>query len=198
MIKIGITGNIGAGKSLVASIFHSLHWPVFNSDIEAKFILSEDKNIMEKIKSLLGVRAYLPNGALDRKYMAQILFSNPEIRTAVNQIVHPVVAEHFLKWCSQHYAFKVVCKESALLFETGLYKQLDCNILVVADDELRIQRVIKRDGINREQVMQRFDAQWEQARKRSMADFIIVNNDKKYLTKNCLEVYRAIKNLFMV
>lgn len=198
MIKIGITGNIGAGKSLVSSIFESLHWPVFNSDLEAKTIMIKDIVVVSKIKEIIGENAYFPNGNLNRKAMAEIIFSNPTIRDSINNVVHPVVEKYFQKWCADKIDHKVICKESALLFETGIYKKMEVNILVTADFEKRIKRVMVRDGSNREQVLSRIKAQWNQDEKSLLADYVIENNDKKYLIRNCLEVYRKIKEKFKV
>jgi dephospho-CoA kinase len=198
MIKIGITGNIGSGKSLVSSVFESLRWPVFNSDLEAKAIMTNDSQVISKIKEIIGENAYFPNGDLNRKAIAEIIFSNPEIRENINHIVHPAVEEYFQRWCLEKINQKVICKESALLFETGNFKKMDENILVTADLEKRIKRVMSRDRANREQVLNRINAQWKEEEKCLLADYVIVNNDKKYLIRNCLEVYRKIKEKFKV
>jgi len=198
MIKIGITGNIGSGKSLVSSVFESLHWPVFNSDLEAKTIMTNDSQVISKIKEIIGENAYFPNGDLNRKAIAEIVFSNPAIRETINHVVHPAVEEYFERWCLEKINQKIICKESALLFETGIYKKMDMNILVTADLETRIGRVMVRDGANQEQVLSRIKAQWNQEEKLLLADYVIENNDKKYLIRNCLEVYRKIKEKFKV
>lgn len=198
MIKIGITGNIGAGKSLVSSIFESLDWPVFNSDLEAKKIMISDIEVISKIKEIIGENAYYPNGDLNRKAIAEIVFSKPEKRESINNVVHPAVEDYFQKWCLEKMGQKVICKESALLFETGIYKKMDVNILVIADLERRINRAMIRDGANREQVLSRINAQWKEEEKCLLADYVIENNDKKYLIRNCIETYRKIKEIFKV
>lgn len=198
MIKIGITGNIGAGKSLVSSIFESLDWPVFNSDLEAKKIMISDIEVISKIKEIIGENAYYPNGDLNRKAIAEIVFSKPEKRESINNVVHPAVDDYFQKWCLEKMGQKVICKESALLFETGIYKKMDVNILVIADLERRINRAMIRDGANREQVLSRINAQWKEEEKCLLADYVIENNDKKYLIRNCIETYRKIKEIFKV
>lgn len=198
MIKIGITGNIGAGKSLVSSIFESLDWPVFNSDLEAKKIMISDIEVISKIKEIIGENAYYPNGDLNRKAIAKIVFSKPEKRESINNVVHPAVEDYFQKWCLEKMGQKVICKESALLFETGIYKKMDVNILVIADLERRINRAMIRDGANREQVLSRINAQWKEEEKCLLADYVIENNDKKYLIRNCIETYRKIKEIFKV
>jgi dephospho-CoA kinase len=198
MIKVGITGNIGAGKSLVSNLFESLNWPVFYSDIEAKNIMNTDEEVVQKIKDLVGFKAYTHEGKLNRHYISKIIFSDSNIREAMNEIIHPKVENNFQLWCNEKSHYAVLCKESALIFEKGLNLKLDVNILVVADFEERILRVMQRDRVDRQNVIDRINAQWDQERKIELADYIIDNNHKKYLIRNTLAVYRLIKKKFNV
>ncbi len=179
MQKIGITGGIGSGKSLVCTIFEKLGFPVFYSDLEAKRILLEDLNVKSQVISLFGNEAYSVEG-LNRKLIANLIFSNEELKFKLNSIIHPVVRENFENWSNIQKA-KFVFNEAAILFETGSYKNFDKTILVTAPLSIKIERVIKRDQCSQEEVVQRMNNQWSDEKKIELADYVIINDDKSSL-----------------
>ena len=190
MKVIGLTGGIGSGKTTVARMFEELGVPVYIADTQAKALTNRSKIIKRKLTQLLGPRTY-KDGKLDRKYVANIVFSNPEILQQVNAIIHPKVASHFKRWLSRQDAPYAI-KEAAILFENGGYKQCDKTILVIAPKNIRIQRIISRDGSTTEEVEARMANQWPDSDKAELADFIIENIDLE-VTKN--EVIRIHKTL---
>jgi dephospho-CoA kinase len=164
--------------------------PIYIADVEAKNLMAKNAELQQKIKSLFGEDAYL-NGELNRKYIAELVFKNPEKLRALNNLVHPAVAEDFKKWINtQNAAF--VIKESALLFETGDYKNCDVIILVKAPLDERISRVMKRDTASKEGVMDRISHQWPDEKKENLSNYIIENTDIS-LTKSL--IYNIYVNL---
>jgi dephospho-CoA kinase len=187
---VGLTGGIGSGKTTVANFFKELGVPIYIADVEAKNLMAKNAELQQKIKSLFGEDAYL-NGELNRKYIAELVFKNPEKLRALNNLVHPAVAEDFKKWINtQNAAF--VIKESALLFETGDYKNCDVIILVKAPLDERISRVMKRDTASKEGVMDRISHQWPDEKKENLSNYIIENTDIS-LTKSL--IYNIYVNL---
>lgn len=170
---VGLTGGIGSGKTTVAKMFSELGVPVYIADDEAKKITNSSKVIRRKLIQLLGGQAYI-DGSMNRKYVAEKIFSNKTLLNAVNAIIHPKVATHFKKWVLRQKANYVI-KEAAILFENGGYKECDVVILVTAPKALRLQRVIKRDNATQGEIEQRMDNQWSDIRKKKLADIIIEN-----------------------
>ncbi len=177
---IGLTGGIGAGKSVIGSILESFGFPVYYSDFEAKKLMNTDLIIREELSKLLDEEIY-KSGQLDRERLAKIIFSSAGLRDEVNHLIHPRVREHFNLFCEENSMKKLIFNEAAILFETGAYENFDKNILVIAPDELRIKRVMKRDNISAQEVKNRINAQWSDARKKKLADHIIVNDGKTAL-----------------
>jgi len=178
---VGLTGGIGSGKTTVAIFFKALGVPIYIADVEAKKLMVKNTKLKNKITALFGLDSY-QNGELNRKYIANLVFKDPEKLEDLNNLVHPAVAEDFKQWVSAQNAVYVV-KESALLFETGDYKNCDVVILVKAPLDERVKRVIKRDNTSRELVMERIYQQWPDEKKESLSDYIIENSDI-LLTKN--------------
>ncbi len=177
---IGLTGGIGAGKSVIGRILESFGFPVYYSDFEAKKLMNTDPIIREELSKLLDEEIY-KSGQLDRERLAKIIFSSAGLRDEVNHLIHPRVREHFNLFCEENSMKKLIFNEAAILFETGAYENFDKNILVIAPDELRIKRVMKRDNISEQEVKNRINAQWSDARKKKLADHIIVNDGKTAL-----------------
>ncbi|KAA1247059.1 dephospho-CoA kinase [Aquimarina sp. RZ0] len=173
MKVVGLTGGIGSGKSTVAKMFAKKGVPVYIADDEAKKLMTSDKNLKEQIVHLLGDQSYIEN-TLHRSFIAEKVFNDTSLLKKLNGIVHPAVANHFNHWKDKQTG-KYVIKEAAILFENGSYKQCDCTILVTAPEEIRVQRVIKRDKTTREQVFARLKNQWEDSKKIPLADFVIIN-----------------------
>ena len=177
---IGVTGGIGSGKTTVCKIIEGLGYPVFYSDLEAKKVMTENNQVIQGIQALFGKEAYV-DGALNRVWVAEKAFNNPELLTSMNNIVHPAVRQAFLDFTVKNKSKKLIFNESAILFETGSYKNFDFNILITAPKEHRIARIIKRDNITAEQVENRMKNQWEDEKKSTLADFVIQNDASKNL-----------------
>ena len=178
-IKVGLTGSIGAGKTLISSIFEKLGMPIFNSDIIAKKCMQEDNILIHKIKQLIGEGVY-KNGELQRNFLAEIIFNNKEKLFSLNQLVHPVVYQHYIKWCEMQKS-KIVIKEAAILFESDSHLDLDAVICVSAPESLRIARLKKRDGCSDMDLKNRMKKQMNQVQKEELADFVIINDEEKLL-----------------
>lgn len=177
MLKIGISGGIGAGKSYIAELLVQMGYPVYSSDLRAKEIMEENEGIALKIQSIFGKKAY-KGKELNRTYLAQQIFSNYHLKEMLNRIVHPAVRFDFEDWAEKQSS-SVVFSESALLFETGRYKDFDYTVLVTAPLDLRINRIMKRDRISKEEVMKRIESQWDDKKKTPLASFEIENDGKK-------------------
>lgn len=177
MLKIGITGGIGSGKTTVCRVFELLGIPVFYADVVAKSVMVKDVDLIKDIKQLFGSDSYCPDGTLNNKYIAAIVFSDSAELVRLNAAVHPAVFRAFDQWLdNQSTAVPYVLKEAALLFESGSYKQCDKNILVTAPLDLRLARVTKRDQVSEEQVRARMDKQLSDEEKSKMADYFISNS----------------------
>ena len=175
MIKVGLTGGIGAGKSIVARILESCNYPVFNSDQVAKKLIVEDHSLRSAMINEFGDAVY-KGTELDRTYLAGVIFKDDTAREKINSLVHPRVRKSFSEFC-ENAKSPLVFNEAAILFETGSYNQFDKNILVTAPESLRIDRVIKRDGVPISAVEDRIKAQWSDEKKAQLADFVIVNDE---------------------
>ncbi|AXT54796.1 dephospho-CoA kinase [Aquimarina sp. AD1] len=173
MKVVGLTGGIGSGKSTVAKMFAELGVSVYIADDEAKKLMNEDLGVKNHIVKLLGEKSYI-DGELNRPFIADKVFNDKELLKQLNSIVHPAVADHFIKWKNEQKS-EYVIKEAAILFENGGYKQCDYTILITAPKETRIQRVLKRDNTTKSQVLTRLKNQWEDSKKIPLADFVIIN-----------------------
>lgn len=179
-MKIGLTGGIGAGKSVVARILESMGYAVFYSDEEAKHLANNDPEIRRELNALVGEDLF-KEGTLNRKLLAEYIFKSPELRAEVNKIIHPRVRDRFADFYKEHEMDGLVFNEAAILFETGAYKNFDRNILVTAPENVRIHRVIERDKVSEIDVRSRLAAQWPDVKKVELADAVIVNDGKKPL-----------------
>jgi dephospho-CoA kinase len=178
MIKVGITGGIGSGKTTVCEIFERLGVPVYYADKQAKYLMETDKNLREGIRQLFGDEAFDAENNLNRAFIAGIVFKDEEKLLALNALVHPAVKADYDSWnailARKEYPYSL--KEAALLVESGSYKDLDKLIVVSAPLEDRIKRVMARDNITAEQVKARIDAQLPESEKVKLADYVIDNN----------------------
>jgi dephospho-CoA kinase len=173
-MKIGITGGIGSGKTFICQLFKALAVPVYNADDEAKKLMNTDFRIKERLIAEFGEQTY-KEGKLDRAFLAEQIFTDKTKLELVNGIVHPIVIQAAKDWAEQQKA-RYSLKEAALLFESGSYKDLDYTILVTAPLSVRVQRVMERDGVTEEQVMERISKQLTDEEKIKMADFVIIND----------------------
>ncbi|WP_418359944.1 dephospho-CoA kinase [Sphingobacterium detergens] len=173
-LKIGITGGIGSGKTFICRLFEALGIPVYNADEEAKRLMNTDIRIKEKLIAQFGESTY-KDGLLDRAFLANMVFSDKDKLELLNGIVHPIVIQEAKDW-AERQTTRYSLKEAALLFESGSYKELDYTILVTAPMDIRIQRVIERDGATEQQVQERMNKQLSDEEKLQLADFVIVND----------------------
>ena len=172
---IGITGGIGSGKSTVSKFIEELGFPVYDSDFWAKELVNVDENLKSRIIELLGEESYDENGKYNRKFVAEKVFENQELLLKLNQIIHPAVKIHFENWVNAQNA-EFVFKETALLFELKLNESCYQSILVTADENIRIKRVMDRDGRTYREVKEIIDKQMPEVDKVKLADFVIQNN----------------------
>ena len=192
MLKVGITGGIGSGKSTVSRFFSELGVPVYDSDQRAKSLMQHDDSIIIKIKKEFGDDSYL-NNVLNRSHIAEIVFKNELKLKQLNAIVHPVVRTDFNNWLSQNSNARFVIKEAAIMIESGAYKDLDKLIVVNANREQKIKWIKKRDHLLLEDIENRIQNQLSDKIRNQYADFIIENNSsKKELKQQVLSVYNKL------
>lgn len=187
-LHVGITGGIGSGKSYVAAIFASFGVPVYYADDRAKWLMQHSEPLQAQIIDLFGPQSY-ESGQLNRPYLADQIFKDESKRLALNQLVHPAVQDDFLWFAQQNSQHPYVLKEAALLLETGSHVELDRLILVVADKQTKIKRVMQRDGASEDQVLQRMAAQWTDEQKIPFADFIIHNEDHENVDASIRQIH---------
>ena len=180
MIRIGITGGIGSGKSTVCRIFEKFGVAVYDSDINAKRLMNEDTELRKALIAQFGEQTFNQDG-LDRTYLASLVFSDKNMLDCLNKIVHPVVRQDFRRWCELHCTDSYVILESAILFDAGFDTEVDKTLAVVAPESLRIERVCKRDGMTREDVQRRIAQQMSDDELQSRADYTIANITLDYL-----------------
>ncbi len=171
----GITGGIGSGKSAVADAFRKHDIPVYNSDIEAKKLMNSDTELMREMIAEFGNESY-KNGELNRGYVASVVFDNKKALSKLNAIVHPAVVRDFMLWTKTQEC-DAVGVESALLVESGLIDHIDTVVVVTAPIDVRVERVMKRDGATREEVMGRISAQISEKKLLEYADYIVENSE---------------------
>lgn len=174
-LKLAITGGIGSGKSYVTALLKKRHIPIYNNDAEAKRLMMVSSTIRESLCSLVSSDVYCSDGTLNRTLLAEWMFASSERVEQVNALVHPVVKEDFLRWSSQQDA-PIVVMECAILFESGFDALVDKVLLVTAPEQVRIERVMKRDNVSAEQVLARIAAQMSDKERSQKADYIL-NND---------------------
>lgn len=179
MRHIGLSGGIGSGKSTVANALEHMGYPVFYSDGEAKKLYETHPLLKNQLIAILGKDSY-QNGVFQKQVLATQLFENPALKEQITALVHPLVRERFNDWAKQQTT-DLVFNEAAILFETGAYKQFSATVLVVAPLETRIERVQKRDGLSREEVLKRIENQWTDSIKMSLTPYIITNDGQPLL-----------------
>ncbi|MGZ5273883.1 MAG: dephospho-CoA kinase [Kaistella sp.] len=173
---IGLTGGIGSGKSTVAKFIEEMGFPVYYSDVRAKDIVNDDEVLRHKIKALLGEESYNENGLYDRKFVSGVVFNDEEILLQLNALIHPAVKLDFENWVARQNT-PFVFKETALLFELKLNESCYKSVLVTADDNIRIKRVMDRDSKTYREIEAVMDKQMPEKDKVKRADFVIYNNN---------------------
>lgn len=190
MIKVGLTGGIGSGKTLVSKVFIRLGIPVFNADYEAKVILNTDKETIKQVKKEFGSEIYTDQG-IDRKKLAEIIFNNITALQKINAIIHPRVRQYFYEWLKKQKVPYVI-EEAAILFESGANQELDLTINVHADELVRVGRVMLRDNTTEETVKSRMKNQMSDRQREKLADYTIHNNGDRMLLPQILEIHQHI------
>ncbi len=194
-LHVGITGGIGSGKTLVCKLFATLGIPVYYADDRAKEILQNDGNIITAVKELLGDEAYLPDGTLNRRFIASQVFDDAGLLAQYNAIIHPAVIRDADDWMRRHDSATYVLKEAALLFESGSYKTVDKIICITAPEALRIARVRLRDNVSEQEVRQRMNNQWSDASRIALSDFVIHNDGTAMLIPQVVEIHRQLLDI---
>lgn len=189
--RIGLTGNMGSGKTLVASVFGFLGIPVYNADLRARTLMEESSHLRFGIQELLGPTAYLEDGSLNRAGIAAKVFSYPVLLQALNALVHPVVAQDSRQWAEQQSAAYTL-HEAALLVQSGAFKDMYANILVAAPELMRIDRVRLRNKWSDKEILDRLRNQWPEEKLRPYCRFEIRNDGSLSLIEQVLAVHRGI------
>ncbi|WP_282136102.1 dephospho-CoA kinase [Seonamhaeicola maritimus] len=190
MIIVGLTGGIGSGKTTVAKQFKSLGVPVYIADEEAKKLMNRSKVIKRKLIQLFGEKAYVDD-ALNRPFLADIIFNDTSYLEKMNAIVHPKVAKHFERWVSKQEASYVI-KEVAILFENGGHKQCDYVITVVAPKEVRVERLLLRDNTSREKIAAIMKNQWTDEEKVKLSDFVVENIELQDVENQASKIHKEL------
>lgn len=190
-LSIGLTGNIGSGKSTIAEVFKAMDYPVYHSDSRAKQMYYL-KPVKEEIYQLLGDQVF-ENGEIHLKKMAAVIFRDDEKMNAVNNIIHPRVIKEYREWLARQNAL-LAFQETALLFETGMQHQFDAVITVVAPLEVRLNRVMKRDNASKEEILRRLKHQMNEQKKADLSDFVIVNDEEQAVLPQVLRVLSVLGN----
>lgn len=189
--QIGLTGNIGSGKTTVCRIFETFGVPVYYADDQAKLFL-DSPQVISEILSIFGNDCVGADGTINRKMLAKKVFSDKNQLKKLNEIIHPRVKEGFNQWAVQYDGDAYVIMEAAILFETGHARRLHKNILVTAPEQLRIQRVCERDGVTPGDVQKRMQHQMPEADKEKMADYVINNNGEMALLPQVEKIHKLI------
>ncbi len=197
MLRLGITGGIGSGKTTVCKIFETLHIPIYYADDRAKWLMVNSPALQTGIIQLFGEQAYFADGALNRAHIGSIAFKDPAKLQKLNALVHPAVFVDGENWQQEQLALGApyTLKEAALIYETGSYKMLDKVIVVTAPQDLRIARVMKRDDLSEQEVKERIARQMPEAEKVAKADFVINNDGQHSLIKQVLAIHQEILEL---
>jgi dephospho-CoA kinase len=191
MVKVGLTGNIGSGKTIIAHIFSMLGVPVFYADLEAKKQL-EDEKTRKAIREIFGPVVFASSGEVLRPVLAEIVFNNPFLLDQLNKIIHPGVRRDYQLWCQQHAGVVYTLYEAAILFESGHYREMDKVICVTAPEQLRIKRVMERDQLTHEEVERRMANQWGEGEKIALSDYVIRNDESSMVITQVLEVHKHL------
>jgi dephospho-CoA kinase len=196
MVRVGLTGGIGSGKSTVAHVFEILGIPVYYADKEAKRLMSEDPEIRKEVIKHFGEEAYADN-LINRRFIAEIVFKDKQKLQLLNSLVHPITIARAEEWMRRHQTPYVI-KEAALIFESGSQETLDYVIGVSAPLNIRIQRTMKRDEVSREEVLNRMQNQIQESIKMRLCDFVIRNDDQHLVLPQVLALHEKLKRLAMM
>jgi dephospho-CoA kinase len=191
MLKVGLTGNIGSGKSLVSEMFSIYGVPVYIADQESKKFLG-DPFVKEKIITLFGMEITTESGEIDRMALAQLVFADEKSLAALNSILHPLVIDDFTSWCEAYREQPYIIHEAAIIFESGVSDLFDKIIHVSCPKEIAIERVMHRDGIDGNLVVQRMNHQMEDEKKAALADFVILNDGTEMIIPQVITIHETL------
>jgi len=190
MLRIGITGGIGSGKTTICRVFELLGIPVFYADAVAKQVMQTDTRLIAEVKLVFGEESYFESGLLNRKHIASKVFADVVELEKLNAIVHPAVFRVFDSWVDKQQNAPYVLKEAALLYESNSYKDCKYSVLVKSPLDLRIKRVMQRDNTTEEEVKRRMAKQWSDEQKEKLADFTLDNNEIHFLIPEVLKLHK--------
>lgn len=190
---VGLTGGIGSGKTIVSKVFETMGCFVYNSDEKAK-ALYYNSNIKKNVIELLGSECYLNDHEINKDYISKKVFNYPELLQKLNQIIHPAVKEDFINFKNKLPEKSIIVKETALLFEAGINKDLDYTILVTAPIDIKIKRVMSRNHISKEEVEKRMSSQWSDEQKKNLANIVITNDESLALIPQVISIIEKLKN----
>jgi dephospho-CoA kinase len=193
MLKVGLTGGIGSGKSLIRRIFSELGVPVYDADSAAKRIMIEDQTVKKSLAEVFGNEIIQTDGTINNKYLAEIIFGDKEKLEKINAIVHPAVHKDFENWAEKQDA-PYVLEEAAILFESRANRSMDKVITVCASEEIRIERVVKRDQVSREKVIERIKSQMRDEEKVKLSDFVIYNDRDHIILPQVIDIHTHLMN----
>jgi len=189
---LGLTGGIGSGKTIVAQLFETMGCAIYNSDEKAKELYF-NTSVKTQVINLLGNESYLSEHEINKDYISKKVFSDTQLLHQLNKIIHPAVKEDFINFQSKYSPETLIIKETALLFETGIYKELDRSVLITAPVSVKIERVMKRSKMTKEDVEKRMLTQWTDEQKKPLANFIIVNDNNQALIPQVLQIIKKLK-----
>ena len=193
MIKVGITGGIGSGKSTICSLFSMLGIPVYISDIKAFQLMTGNGAVITALEKTFGKDIYLTDGALNKQKLTKLVFDSPDTRQKINAIVHPAVAKDFQEWSNQQpLSTPYIIQESALLFETGQWKNLDVIITVTCPIQERIERIMKRDNCSEIEAKKKIESQMPVEEKVAQSTFVIESSFKTLVLEKTLHIHNQI------
>ncbi len=193
---IGVTGGIGAGKSVVCQVFSHLDVPIYDADSRARSLMTDNEELIQEIKATFGEESYDGGSSLNRQYLAERVFSNEAERLKLNALVHPRVGEDFALWVKENKDYPYVIKEAALLIESGSVKELDRLIVVLAQPETRVRRVLMRDAHrSKAEVESIIEKQLSQSQFKKHADYVINNDEDQPILKELLKLHREFLGL---
>lgn len=190
VIKLGVTGGIGSGKTSVCRVFNVLGIPVFYADQEAREIMENEDGIIRRINTITGKNLYR-DGSLNRKELATLIFNNNVLLEKVNALVHPVVVDHFNKW-EKEQSSPYVIMEAAILFESGASKYMDRIATIIAPKEERVERAVQRSGLSKEQVLERMRNQMDDDERVKLSDYVIHNSENDMIIPSILKIHELI------
>lgn len=192
-IKLGITGGIGSGKSIVSHLLEIMGIPMYIADTEAKRLTSTHPQIRRQLIALLGEDIYQDN-RLNKPLLSQYLFGHPDHARLINGIIHPYVKEDFRRWVTAHSHFEIVGMEAAILVEAGFSEDVDTIVMIYAPREIRIERTMRRDNCSREAIIRRVESQMNDEEKKMFAHYTIVNDGKRSIIPQVEAILNTIRN----